>query len=150
MHPRVVSLGVVFRDECILVQELSGRHSKGTGTHYRPIGGTIEYGEKSIDTVMREFDEEIGMAVEVIKYLGCIENIFTFDGQTGHDIDWVYAVRPTDKRLYSNDSFRVTEGDNVGVAKWIPIEAFRIGNLVLYPDGIINLLECVGARFEWR
>lgn len=140
MWPRVVAVGVVFRDECILAEEQSGKHLKGMGTYYRPIGGTIEYGERSVDTVVREFGEEIGMAVEVIKYLGCIENIFTLDGQTGHDIDQVYAVRPTDERLYSKDSFRVTEGDKITVAKWVPIEAFRTGKLVLYPDGIINLL----------
>ncbi len=146
MQPRAVALGIVFRDECILVQELSGRHSKGTGTHYRPIGGTIEYGERSLDTVVREFGEEIGMAVEVIKYLGCIENIFTVDGETGHEIVQVYVVRPTVERWYSDGSFRVIEGDNVGVAKWIPFEAFRSGKLVLYPDGLINLLECTFGR----
>ena len=145
MRPRAVALGVVFRDECILVEEQSGKHSKGMGTYYRPIGGTIEYGERSVDTVVREFGEEIGMAVEVVKYLACIENIFTVDGETGHEIVQVYVVRPTDERWYSNGSFRVTEGDNIGVAKWVPIEAFRTSKLVLYPDGLINLLV---ATFE--
>ncbi|MGE5579663.1 MAG: NUDIX hydrolase [Bacillota bacterium] len=140
MQPRAVSLGVVFRDECILVQELSGRHLKGTGTHYRPIGGTIEYGERSSETVVREFEEETGMAVEIVRYLGCIENVFTIDGQTGHDIDFVYAVSPIDESQCSEGCLRVTEGDNVGIAKWVPIEAFRTGKLALYPDGLIDLL----------
>lgn len=146
MRPRAVALGVVFRDGCVLVEEQSGRHSRGTGAYYRPIGGTIEYGEKSADTVVREFREEIAMAVTVIRYLACIENIFMVDGQTGHEIVQVYAVEPVDKSLYSNDSFQVIEGNKATVAKWVPVEEFRTGKLVLYPDG---LTETITAAAEF-
>lgn len=58
MRPRAIALGVVIHDGRILVEEQSGRHSLGTGVYYRPVGGTIEFGEKSADTVVREYRED--------------------------------------------------------------------------------------------
>jgi len=124
-----------------LVEEQSGKHMRGIGPYYRPIGGTIEYGERSSDTVVREFREEISMEVEVVSYLGCIENIFSVDGETGHDIDHVYVVRPIDEQLRSNEMFPVIEGDRTTIAKWVQLEVFHAGKLPLYPDGLLDLIK---------
>lgn len=37
MFPRAKALGIVYRDDQILVEEFHGRHSNGKGTYYRPI-----------------------------------------------------------------------------------------------------------------
>ena len=140
MRPRAVALGVVIRDGCVLAEEQSGTHSKGTGTYYRPIGGTIEFGERSADTVVREFREEIGAETAIHRYLTCLENIFSIDGQAGHELVQVYEVRLLDERLYAKESFSVVEGDRVTIAKWIRIEEFCSGTLVLYPDRLPEIL----------
>src|SRR5688500_6546719 len=59
---------------------------------YRPLGGGIEFGENSAETICREVLEEVNLQVnrESLKYLGTVENILQFNGGTGHEIVFVY------------------------------------------------------------
>ncbi|WP_409292913.1 hypothetical protein [Peribacillus sp. SCS-37] len=47
MRPRANTLGIVSNEDHLPLEEQQGRHSKGEGYFYRPIGGTIELGERS-------------------------------------------------------------------------------------------------------
>ena len=67
---------------------------------YRPLGGGIEFGEHSSETIRREVMEEIGKKVKNLVYLGTLENIFTFDREPGHEIVQVYEGEFTDAGLY--------------------------------------------------
>lgn len=50
------------------------------------MGGGVDFGEYSYDVLQREFKEEIEVELINIKYLGCIENIFMFDGEQGYEV----------------------------------------------------------------
>ncbi|GAQ19031.1 DNA mismatch repair protein MutT [Oceanobacillus picturae] len=69
MFPRANTLGIIIKDNCILLEEKEGTHSKGEGYYYRPIGGTIELGEKSEETLVREFYEELGLEIAITRYI---------------------------------------------------------------------------------
>ena len=43
---------------------------------HRPLGGHVEFGEYAMDTVHREFQEEIGQALTGVRLAGVLENIF--------------------------------------------------------------------------
>ncbi|WP_222868188.1 NUDIX domain-containing protein [Saccharophagus sp. K07] len=64
-------------------------HVKGT-YFYRPLGGGIEFGEISAQTIVREIREEIGAEVINLHLIGTLENIFTFQGIPSHQIIQVY------------------------------------------------------------
>ncbi|MBU4225503.1 MAG: NUDIX domain-containing protein [Chloroflexi bacterium] len=55
---RPIAICVCCHKDKILVAE--GHDSKKNQTFYRPLGGTIEFGERGEETVRREFVEEIG------------------------------------------------------------------------------------------
>lgn len=74
MRPRANALGILRRGQHILVERFEGQHSRGTGTYYRPIGGTIEFGEFSAQTIVREFLEELQVEIKIGKHMGCLEN----------------------------------------------------------------------------
>src|ERR1051325_12102377 len=81
----------IFRNkDRILVAE--GYDSVKDEHFYRPLGGGIEFGETSMDTVCRELREELNAEVErgSLKYLGTVENIFTFLGKPHHEIVLIY------------------------------------------------------------
>ena len=46
----------------------------------RPLGGHVEFGEYALDTVRREFAEEIGQELTGVRLLGVLENIFGWRG----------------------------------------------------------------------
>lgn len=69
----------VFRDGDHILAAQGFDEVKGQ-TFYRPLGGKIEFGERGAETVVREVMEEIGEVVMDVKYLGTLENIFTYAG----------------------------------------------------------------------
>ena len=136
---RAIAICVCCNGERILVAE--GHDSKKGETFYRPLGGTIEFGERGEETVAREFVEEIEAELVDIRYLGTLENIFTYEGRGGHEIVLVYDGRLADASLYKKD---VLQGDEMGIqfkAVWKSLGDFKRGNPPVYPDGLKELLE---------
>jgi 8-oxo-dGTP pyrophosphatase MutT (NUDIX family) len=134
----------VFRDgERIFAAE--GYDSLKQQTFYRPLGGRIEFGERSDQTIVRELREEIGAEVSDLRYLGTLENIFTFNGEAGHEIVLVYDGKFVDKTIYEREGLEgVEESDeHAGTfrAVWKSLSFFREGRVPLYPDGLLELLE---------
>ena len=141
MYPRAKALGLIFKEHHVLLEEYEGKHSKGTGYFYRPIGGTIEIGEKSIETLIREFKEEIKVEILVKDYISCVENIFKIDSNLGHEIIQIYSVEFKDTTLYRKERFEITEGNKITYAKWISIAEILEGKKVVFPEALIKLLQ---------
>jgi hypothetical protein len=95
--------------------------------------------------------EEIGAEVTGVRYLGLSENIFTCNGEDGHEIVLLYAAELIDKSLYEQDEFEVVEpGGTTFRALWKPLVDFADGRTPLYPDGLLALLVengCVNSSF---
>lgn len=87
MKIRVVALCVFQNNGKLLVEEIN---HPDLGSYYRPIGGTVEYGEKSNVAIHRELKEELGVEVSNLILIGVLENIFQINGQVGHEIDFIY------------------------------------------------------------
>jgi 8-oxo-dGTP pyrophosphatase MutT (NUDIX family) len=111
---------------------------------YRPLGGRIEFGEYSHETVTREVREEIGAAVRNLRYLGTLENVFTYNGQPGHEIVLVYDGEFVDEALYERETISGQEDEEAFdgdiTAVWKPLAFFERGEAPLYPVGLLELL----------
>ena len=113
-------------------------------TFYRPLGGGIEFGERSEDTICRELMEEIGVELkqDTLKYLGAVENIFTFNGIPGHEIVLVYDGVLSDSGLYDQAMILGKEANGEEIrAMWKNLDEFRMGKSILYPEGLKEMLE---------
>lgn len=109
---------------------------------YTPLGGGIEHGEKSKDTVIREFDEETGLRIKNPKFLGIIENIFEWEGKPDHEIVLVYEADFADQSCYKNKKVvRYDDYNREKVALWMPIQSFLNKENILYPNGLTELLK---------
>ncbi|PEP23913.1 NUDIX hydrolase [Bacillus wiedmannii] len=137
MYPRAKAFGLATHQGRLLVQE----YHTGDETYYRPLGGSIELGEKSAHTVIREFKEELNTEVEITNYLGCLENIFQLDEGIGHEIIQLYSLRLLDTSLYEMEKMNIQDEQTVSYAKWIPVTVFIQKKKVLYPDGILNYIQ---------
>lgn len=138
-HVRPIAVCIVRRGDSILVFE--GHDSVKDQTFYRPLGGSIEFGELGAEAAMREFREEIGVDLENLKYVGTLENLFTYEGRPGHEIVLVYEADIANPDAYETD---VIEGheDGGGTFKvvWKPVSEFGSGADPLYPEGLAELL----------
>lgn len=138
---RPLAICVFRKDDRILVAE--GYDAVKKQTFYRPLGGAIEFGERSEDTVRRELMEEIGAEVGQVWYLGTLENIFVFNGEAGHEIVQVYDGVLTDSGLYEQAEVEGNEAE-VGEsfrAVWKGLDEFGEGKSILYPTGLAELLR---------
>ena len=66
---------------------------------YRLPGGGIEFGETSIEALKREIKEEIGADIFIGRKFGVFENIFTFNGQKGHEIIIAYEASLSEENM---------------------------------------------------
>jgi 8-oxo-dGTP pyrophosphatase MutT (NUDIX family) len=136
---RPIAICVCLKDNRILVAE--GHDSKKDQTFYRPLGGTIEFGEHGEETVRREFREEIGADLTEVQYLGMLENIFTYEGRRGHEIVLVYDGKLSDDSLYQKE---IIQGDELGTpfkAVWKRLDEFAPGQPPVYPDGLLDMVR---------
>ena len=142
--PRPIALAVIRDRERLLVFEVADPVRGITG--YRPLGGSIEFGERGHDTVAREIREEIGAELLDIRYLGTMENIHEYLGRPGHEIVRLYEARLADTSLCEQD---VIEGaGDYGEplhCMWKAIADFERG-APLYPDGLLDLLRSQTGR----
>ncbi len=115
-------------------------------TFYRPMGGSIEFGETAAQCLRREFKEEAEAKVDVLRPLGTLENIFTYLGKPGHEIVLVFECRFTDERFYKIESVACSEqpaGHGPGgsfTALWKPISDFHPRRAPLFPVGLLDLM----------
>jgi len=136
---RPVALVIFRKNDKILV--VQGRDPATKKIFYRPLGGTIEFKEKGEEALRREIKEELGAEIKEIKYLGMIENIFTYNNQAGHEIDLIYKAKFVDPKFYTQTEIKVKEGKEEQKAYWLPIKKFEKKELILYPAGIIKFVS---------
>jgi 8-oxo-dGTP pyrophosphatase MutT (NUDIX family) len=136
---RALALAIIWHGDQILVAE--GYDALKDQTFYRPMGGAIEFGEYGRAAVAREFMEEINEAITVRRYLETFENVFTYNGETGHEIVRLYECEFANKAVYERETMQ-GEDDNktLFTTRWLSLSYFQQGNAPLYPDGLLELL----------
>ena len=111
----------------------------------RPIGGGIQFGETGAQAIERETLEELGTAIRDVRFVGTLENIFTYLGEPGHEIVLVFDAAFKDGGLYARPflSGRESNGDAFE-ARWRELSSFS-EQLPLFPEGLVSLV-----RSYWR
>ncbi len=125
-------------DRVLVRRHLDGRIDP---IFYRPVGGTIEFGERSSDAARREVKEEIGAELANLRLLACVENLFDYNGEVGHEIVFIYRADFIDPTLYHREVIDGHEADGQDfVAVWLPLAAFT-PDQPLYPVALLDLLR---------
>ena len=107
---------------------------------YRALGGGVDFGETSYDALKREFQEELQAELTNIKYLGCIENLFIFKGQQGHEIIQLYQCDFVESKFYKLEQLEFTEGESKQTALWMNIEQCKSGEVHVVPEQFLEYL----------
>ncbi|MCF2148106.1 NUDIX domain-containing protein [Desmonostoc muscorum LEGE 12446] len=136
---RVLALGLIRDGNRIFVSE--GYDPAKQETFYRALGGGVDFGETSREALQREFQEEIQAELTNIRYLGCIENLFIFNGRQGHEIIQLYQCDFAAPKFYKLESLVFFESEkHKHRALWIDILRFQSGELKLVPEVFFEYL----------
>ena len=136
---RAIAICVFRHGDRILVSE--GVDSVKQQSFYRPLGGTIEFGERGEECIRRELMEEINAEVTDLRYLGLLENLFVYEAERGHEIVLVYDGQFADHSLYEKT---VIFGDELGSpikAIWVNLSELGPLKPPLYPLGLAEILQ---------
>lgn len=136
---RVLALGIIRDGDRLFISE--GYDPAKQQKFYRAMGGGVDFGETSRDALQREFQEEIQAELTNIKYLGCIENLFTFNGKQGHEILQVYQCDFVNPKFYQLEQIVFAEGERKKTALWVEIDRFKSGELHLVPEEFLAYCE---------
>ena len=126
-------------------------HKSADKDHYCLIGGRVELGESSENTINREIKEELDKEIDIKGYISTIENFFTFEGSKYHEYMFVYEaefknendklIEETLTNVEGKDYLKyywmdLDEIDNVNIKPKVIKEIFKEGK---YPVHKINI-----------
>ncbi|HEY9626632.1 MAG TPA: NUDIX hydrolase [Coleofasciculaceae cyanobacterium] len=135
---RVTALGLIKHKTRIFVFE--AHNPEAQEVFYRALGGGVEFGETSEAALRREFLEEINAELTNVQYIGCLENLFVYNGKPGHELIQLYQCDFVDDRFYQADSFQACEVGNPFTALWVECDRFKSGELRLVPPDFFQFL----------
>lgn len=130
----VRAAGIMIHNGKILV------HKNINSNHYALIGGRVEIGENSADTIKREIKEELGKEIEITGYISTIENFFEMKSSKYHEIMFVHKIEfknEEDKKI--EYTMKNVEGKDYLQYEWIELE--KIDEYPLVPKVIKSILK---------
>jgi ADP-ribose pyrophosphatase YjhB (NUDIX family) len=102
-------------------------------THYRFLGGGIDFGELSQEAILRELNEEINANdVEVKSLMMVHEDLFHLNGEACHLVEFIYDVK-IDAHFYNLEEVEQNENGIIRKAFWMDKELFLSKQLIFHP-----------------
>lgn len=138
---KVKALGLHWREGKLLAVEVLDDRGRLTGV--RPLGGGIEFGEPWQSALIREFKEELNVDVEIQSVPLVMENIYTHEGEVGHEVLFICEVRFS-AAIFENQS-RIEFQEDSGtpcVARWFDLAELDLPKgPALFPAGLKKALQ---------
>ena len=115
-------------------------HRNINSDHYALIGGRVEIGENSADTIKREIKEELGKDIEITGYIATIENFFELKGSKYHEIMFIHKIEFSNKEDKKIEyTMKNVEGKDYLQYEWIDLD--RIDEYPLLPKAVKDVLK---------
>ena len=127
----VRAAGVIIHNNKILA------HKDIRSDHYALIGGRIEIGENSADTIKREIKEELGKDIEITGYIATIENFFKMKETKYHEIMFIHKIEFTDEKDKKIEyTMKNIEGKDYLQYEWLDLD--KIEEYPLLPHAVAS------------
>jgi ADP-ribose pyrophosphatase YjhB (NUDIX family) len=108
-----------------------------------PLGGSIEFGETAQAAVIRELEERLSITVQTAGPPVFMENLFTHEGEPGHEILAIFDVLFPPSVLVANNRIEFHEGNGVQYfAAWFDLVELDLSNQrQFFQKGLKALLQ---------
>jgi 8-oxo-dGTP pyrophosphatase MutT (NUDIX family) len=132
---RPLALAIIKKDNYFLA--CPGHDDQKNEDFFRLIGGGVDFGENSLVALKREIDEELGAELVDCKLLSVLENVFSYNGQAGHEICFIYEASFKDQSNYQKESFQILDKKQGVLAVWVEMTKENLKRT--YPQGAIKM-----------
>ena len=122
---RPVAIGVIRRGAELLVFDV--RNDAGAIIGWRPLGGSIEFGERAEQALRREIFEEVSEPVTEPRLIAVLENLYTHHDVRGHEIIFVFETAFANPETYRREQFDIKDAGAELTARWFDSARFREG-----------------------
>lgn len=129
--------GLAFRDGHLLV------HRAVHETIWTLPGGRAEIGETSEQTLVREMEEELGVAATVRRLLWSVENFFHYEGADFHEYGLYYLMEIPESFPFHPSAIvhRNKDGNNELEFRWVEATKVALTALDLPPYFLARDIE---------
>lgn len=111
-------------------------------TIHRLLGGHVEFGEYSLEAVVREISEELGVTIVDPGLLAVVENVYDDNKLWGHEVIFVYVTELSDPLPIPMGGGEFLD-DGVSVACVWRSVADEATTIPLHPEGLAERLASV-------
>ena len=130
----VIAAGVIIHNGKVLA------HRNINSNHYALIGGRVEIGEDSSNTIKREVKEELGKDIEITGYIATIENFFEMKGSKYHEILFIHKAEFTEEEDQKIEcTMKNIEGKDYLQYEWLDLR--KIDEYPLLPIVVKDILK---------
>lgn len=148
---------LIYRVACLFVHDAKVLfHRAEMDSFFTLAGGSVEFGESSIEAIQREMREELRATVKVERLIWVAENFFNYRDKDCHEIGLYYETKFTDDSLkfYNLNTFDGIESEFIVDQQfklhfeWIPLE--QIKNFDIRPAFLKKALLKIPHNTEVR
>lgn len=104
-------------------------------------GGGIEFGETALEAIQREIKEELHTDLIVAEQIGIIESFFEFNGQSLHEIVFIFMGEINDESLFEKEHFELIESNGqIYKAIWKSLKECQEERWSIVPKDVFRYL----------
>ena len=115
-------------------------HKNINEDHCALLGGRVEIGEDSEQTIKREVLEELGKEIDITGYIATIENFFEMKGAKYHEYMFIYQAEfKEEKDKLLEETLQNREGKEYLKYEWLDLQ--HIEDYPLLPEVVHEILK---------
>lgn len=126
-------VGVCIKENKIFLSKLKD------DKYWTFVGGKVAFGESTDTAVIREYQEEVGVTLQVDHLAAVIENFFEMNKQVWHQYIFFYLLRDNNEVLNFFDGNREIADHKEAIYQWFNLSELQ--NMSIKPNCAFKILE---------
>ena len=132
--------GICIKDNKIFLSKLKNDN------YWTFVGGKVAFGESTASAVLREYEEEVGVRLQIDKMIALIENFFDLQDYSWHQYIFFYQLRDDNNALQFFEGEREVEDNKDAIYRWFDLS--EIPNVPIKPDCSIEILKNIDSNIQ--
>lgn len=132
--------GICIKDNKIFLSKLKN------DKYWTFVGGKVEFGESTDSAILREYEEEVGVRLQIDRMIALIENFFDLQDCSWHQYIFFYQLRDDNNALEFFEGEREIKDNKDGIYRWFDLA--EIHNVPIKPDCSRAILDNISQSIQ--